>query len=338
MAAKPASGAAITATPVAIDTEDAIAESIGQSFLPQTPLTKVVVNSSAKPQADKKELPDSELENTQSITVMALVSPSVVATVNTPVQTQTTESTEAGAATTLPSAKPTTAAIDTNLVSGKDAEIKSPDVLNQNATGEKVPQPQFSEDGKMMFEEQKPATDKISNDGDVGSRAAVDFTKLDKLVPNKTDVPAINKPLNHPDWSKDVGDRIVWMNNKSLPSAEIRINPEHLGPITVRIDVSQDQATVSFTAQHGVVRDALEASIPKLKEMMAAQNLDLATVSVAQQQSSPNQGQSQAQNFFQMDKQAQNNSANPADELNTVTEALDESQVTVTKGLLSMYA
>jgi len=297
-----------------------------------------VVSSSAKPQADKKALADSDAENTQSITVMALVSPTVMATINTPVQTQITESTEAGAPTTLPSAKPATAATDTNLVSGKDAEIKSPDLLNQNATGEKATQSQFSEDGKMMFDEQKPATDKISNEGDGVSRTAVDFAKLDKLVPNKVDVPAINKPINHPDWGKDIGDRIVWMNNKSLPAAEIRINPEHLGPITVRIDVSQDQATVSFTAQHGVVRDALEASIPKLKEMMAAQNLDLATVNVAQQQSSPNQGQSQAQNFFQMDKQGQNNSASPMDELNAVTEELDESQVTVTKGLLSMYA
>ncbi len=59
-----------------------------------------------------------------------------------------------------------------------------------------------------------------------------------------------------------------------------------MGPITVRIDMNQDQATIAFTAQNSDVRNALEASIPKLREMLISQNVNLADVNVSQQSSS----------------------------------------------------
>jgi len=100
------------------------------------------------------------------------------------------------------------------------------------------------------------------------------------------DVAPLTRPLSHPQWNEDLGERIVWMNSRGISSAEIRMNPEHMGPITVRIDMNQDQATIAFTAQNSVVRDALEASLPKLREMLSAQQVNLADVTVSQQSSS----------------------------------------------------
>ena len=100
------------------------------------------------------------------------------------------------------------------------------------------------------------------------------------------DVAPLTRPLSHPQWNEDLGERIVWMNSRGISTAEIRMNPEHMGPITVRIDMNQDQATIAFTAQNSVVRDALEASLPKLREMLSAQQVNLADVSVSQQSSS----------------------------------------------------
>ena len=120
---------------------------------------------------------------------------------------------------------------------------------------------------------------------------------VNKLVQDtKTDVPAITKPLSHPEWNQDLGERIVWMNNRGISSAEIRMNPQNMGPITVRIDINQDQATIAFTAQNSDVRTALEASIPKLREMLNSQQLNLADVKVSQQPStSADSGRSQQQ-------------------------------------------
>lgn len=167
-----------------------------------------------------------------------------------------------------------------------------------------------------------------------------DVAALNRSVADsKTDVPAITKPLSHPEWNKDLGERIVWMSSKAIPAAEIRLNPQHLGPISVRVNVADDQATVVFTAQHASTRDALEASIPKLREMMGAQQLNLVEVSVSQGSTS-DQGRSQSQNYAQTaDGQAQHGAGGAVvDGIDEVEQEIDSGRAVVSKGLLSIYA
>ena len=150
-------------------------------------------------------------------------------------------------------------------------------------------------------------------------------------ITNKVDSPVLNKPLTHPDWSKDLGNQIIWMNNKELSTAEIKMNPEHLGPISVRIDLTDDQASVQFTAQHAAVKEALEASIPKLREMLGTQQLNLTNVTISQNSTSD---QSQSQSPYQ------SFSRTPEDReqgINGVEETTS-SRVVVNKGLLNVYA
>ncbi len=169
-------------------------------------------------------------------------------------------------------------------------------------------------------------------------RVGTDITQPNRVVDNKTDVPAMTKPLSHPEWNKDLGDRIVWMTSKAIPSAEIRLNPQHLGPISVRVDVADDQATVVFTAQHAAVRETLEASIPKLREMMGAQQLNLVDVSVSQGPAS-DQGRSQSQNFAQTaDGRGQGATAVAVDGIDDAEQEIASGRAVVSKGLLSIYA
>ncbi len=171
------------------------------------------------------------------------------------------------------------------------------------------------------------------------SGAGVDITQLNKPgTDNKVDVPAITKPLTHPEWNKDLSERIVWMSNKAIPTAEIRLNPEHLGPISVRVNVTDDQATVVFTAQHALTREALEASIPKLREMMNSQQLNLVDVSVG---SASDQGRSPSQNFAQTAEgrgQGATGGGVATDGIDDVEQEIDSGRAVVSKGLLSIYA
>ena len=155
---------------------------------------------------------------------------------------------------------------------------------------------------------------------------------LHRPVDNRTDSPAITRPLTHPDWSKDLGDQIVWMNNKAIPAAEIKLNPAHLGPISVRIDVNQDQATILFTAQHAEVKEAIEASIPKLREMLGTQQLNLINVNISQNSTS-DQGRSQSQTFSKTPE-------NHEQGIEGITDTLEKTEHDriVSKGLLSIYA
>ena len=148
----------------------------------------------------------------------------------------------------------------------------------------------------------------------------------------KADVLAITKPLAHPEWNRDLGERIVWMANRAIPTAEIKLNPPQLGPISVRIDVADDQATVVFTAQHVSTREAIEASMPRLREMMSAQQLNLVEVSIFQGSSS-DQSRSPSQDFAQT---AQDRGQGAA--IDEVEQEIDSGQAIVSKGLLSIYA
>jgi hypothetical protein len=98
----------------------------------------------------------------------------------------------------------------------------------------------------------------------------------------------IHVPLNDPQWQSEFNNRVTWLaraggNSGSNQSAEIRLNPANMGPIEVRIAMNDDQATITFTAQHGVVRDAIEASLPRLREMFTGSGLQLAQANVSDQ-------------------------------------------------------
>jgi flagellar hook-length control protein FliK len=87
-------------------------------------------------------------------------------------------------------------------------------------------------------------------------------------------------------WSQALGERIVWMAAGAQQTASLTLNPPNLGPLQVVINVNNDQATASFFAAQPEVRQALEAALPKLREMMNESGIQLgqATVSAEQQQ------------------------------------------------------
>jgi len=74
--------------------------------------------------------------------------------------------------------------------------------------------------------------------------------------------------------------------NRGISSAELQLNPRDLGPVDVRINVTGEQTTVQFTSQHAAVREALESSVVRLREMMESSGLDLADVNVSDQSQS----------------------------------------------------
>jgi len=123
------------------------------------------------------------------------------------------------------------------------------------------------------------------------SASAVTINPMSALKAAETAVPmrfsspaavALDTPLASRGWEQGVGDRILWMLGNSVQGVSMRINPAHLGPVEIKLSMHQDQATVTFNAQHAVVREALEASIPRLREMFQENNLQLAQVDVGQ--------------------------------------------------------
>ena len=112
---------------------------------------------------------------------------------------------------------------------------------------------------------------------------AVTTAAASNLAAPASAMPAITIPLAQPGWDQALGQRVQWLVSQQLQGAELRITPPHLGPIEVRISIGQDQQTiVNFASPHAAVRDAIEAAVPRLRDMLGNNGQDLVNVNVSQ--------------------------------------------------------
>ena len=87
-------------------------------------------------------------------------------------------------------------------------------------------------------------------------------------------------PLGNAQWGNQVLQRVAWLTGHGIAAAEIHLNPPELGPMQVRVDQRQDSATVVFSSHHASTREAIEASLPRLRELFNEQGLDLLDVDI----------------------------------------------------------
>lgn len=95
---------------------------------------------------------------------------------------------------------------------------------------------------------------------------------------------AITRPVHVPvgshGWAEEVGSRLTLMTQKGEHTASLRLSPEHLGPLEIRIAMRDDQASVWFGAAHADTRAAIENALPKLRDMFTAQGMSLTDAGV----------------------------------------------------------
>lgn len=84
-----------------------------------------------------------------------------------------------------------------------------------------------------------------------------------------------------PAWDQALGQKVVWMVAGAQQSAALTLNPPDLGPLQVVLNVSNGQADASFYADQAEVRQALEAALPKLRDMMSQAGVELGQTSVS---------------------------------------------------------
>jgi flagellar hook-length control protein FliK len=103
-------------------------------------------------------------------------------------------------------------------------------------------------------------------------------------------------PVGTTGWGESLGQKVVWMAGQQTQVAELHLNPPNLGPMEVRISVSSDQVSALFVSHQPAVREAIEAAMPRLREMLADSGMTLGNATVSsdslpQQQSSGHEGQ-----------------------------------------------
>jgi hypothetical protein len=82
-------------------------------------------------------------------------------------------------------------------------------------------------------------------------------------------------PPMHPGWQQAMSERVMWATNQQVQTATMQLDPPELGALQVKLHIFQEQVSVTFTSPHANVRDAVEQSLPRLREMLAEQGMDL---------------------------------------------------------------
>jgi flagellar hook-length control protein FliK len=113
----------------------------------------------------------------------------------------------------------------------------------------------------------------------VALRAAAAAT-MPTATPVERNIPI---PVHDRHWPQAVAAQLQIMSDQKVQAATLRLSPEHLGPLEVRIDLQNSRVDVTFTAAHSETRAALEQSIPQLREVLAGAGLTLGQANVQQQ-------------------------------------------------------
>lgn len=147
-------------------------------------------------------------------------------------------------------------------------------------------------------------------------------------------VPGQPVPFQQAGWSEAVVDRVMWMSSQNLKSAEIQLDPAELGRMEVRIEMTKDQAQVTFLSAHAGVRDQLEGQMQRLRDMFAQQGMSMDVNVSDQSQTRGWQGQGQEGDG----SRGRSSGSAAAEEVASGTMEIGSDRSTGDRGLVDYYA
>lgn len=103
-------------------------------------------------------------------------------------------------------------------------------------------------------------------------------------------VPVLQQPQDPTQgYDEPFGQHVAWLAGQRIGQAEIRVVPEHLGAIDIRLQMDGNNVRAEFHSSQPEVRQALESSFPRLRDMLGQHGLQLSHAGVGQGQSGQRQ-------------------------------------------------
>ena len=105
---------------------------------------------------------------------------------------------------------------------------------------------------------------------------------------------ALTPDVNTDQFGETIGTQLTYMAHEKISHAHIKVSPNDMGTIEVSLKLDGDRVHADFSSPQADVRQALEQSLPKLREMLGQQGFQLAQADVGhrqQQQAQPSGSQ-----------------------------------------------
>lgn len=94
---------------------------------------------------------------------------------------------------------------------------------------------------------------------------------------------AVHTPVGSPDWGQAMSQQVLFAAQGQQQFATLHLNPPQLGPLEVHLQLHDGQIQAQFVSQHAVVRQAVEAALPQLRDLFTGAGLSLMQTSVGTQ-------------------------------------------------------
>lgn len=91
---------------------------------------------------------------------------------------------------------------------------------------------------------------------------------------------AIETPVRSPAFAAELSDKVVWLSTRQGQLAELSLNPPQMGSLEVRLKVFAGETSAQFFSPNPVVREMLDAALPKLRDLMAQAGINLGEAEV----------------------------------------------------------
>ena len=144
--------------------------------------------------------------------------------------------------------------------------------------------------------------------------------------------------IHKPEGQQQLNEKIRWMVNARNTMAEIRLDPPELGSMQVRVNVAGDAASVSFVVQSQQAKEALADAMPKLRDMLSEQGIELGDAQVRKDNSSGNENGQQLADGSGSRNGAGNRGENDGFDDMDETRIIEQSVTRAAKGGIDFYA
>ena len=144
----------------------------------------------------------------------------------------------------------------------------------------------------------------------------------------------VEQPVGARGWSEEVGNRVAWMASRMESRAELVLTPPQMGRVEVSLTVNGDQASANFVSANPAVREALEAALPRLREVLAEAGIQLGQAQVGAENARQSAQQDKNGDNFTFDRSG----ASSASEPGSATESAERAGLKTGRGLVDVFA
>ena len=85
----------------------------------------------------------------------------------------------------------------------------------------------------------------------------------------------LSTPVNVEQWQKSLTQHIMMFNHQGTQSAEIKLHPQELGSLHIKLAITDDNINLHMMTEHNMVKGVLESALPFLRTSLQEQGFTL---------------------------------------------------------------